>query len=93
MAGKQTWAVLGGLSAAGGGIVAKKLVHTSWKAVFKKEPPANPEHPRTTWPEAIGYALLSGAIMGVGRMVARKVMAGMWERRTGALPPGLEDVE
>jgi hypothetical protein len=93
VASKQTWSVVGGLSAVGGGTVAKKALHRAWKLVTGNEPPANPEHPRTTWPEAIAYALVSGAIMGVARLVARKYAATLWEKRTGALPPGLEEVE
>lgn len=93
MAGKQAWTLVGGLSAIGGGTVAKKALHKVWKGVTGKEPPANPEHPRTTWAEAIAYALVSGALMGLARLVARKYAATMWEKRTGALPPGLEEVE
>lgn len=93
MPSAKTWSLVGGVSAAGGGAVAKKLLHRTWKAVTGKEPPANPEHPSTTWAEAVAYALLSGALMGLARLLARRLAAGAWERRTGALPPGLEDVE
>jgi hypothetical protein len=91
--GKQAWSLLGGLTATGSGVAAKKALHKAWKAVTGTEPPANPEHPRTTWPEAIAYAMISGAIVGLARLVARKVAANVWEKRTGALPPGLEEVE
>lgn len=93
MAPKQAWSVVGGLTAAGGGMAAKKALHKTWKAVTGNEPPANPEHPRTTWAEAVAYAMISGAFMGLARLAARKFAAHMWERRTGALPPGLEEVE
>ena len=93
MAGKQAWSLMGGLTATGSGAVAKRVLHKGWKAVTGNEPPANPEHPRTTWPEAIAYAMISGALMGLARLVARKVAASAWEKRTGSLPPGLEDVE
>lgn len=93
MPGKQAWSLVGGLTATGSGVAAKKALHKGWKAVTGKEPPANPEHPRTTWPEAIVYAMVSGAIVGLARLAARKVAANVWEKRTGALPPGLEEVE
>ena len=93
MPGKQAWSLVGGLSAAGSGIAVKRVLHKSWRAVTGNEPPANPEHPRTTWPEAIAYAMLSGALVGLARLVARKTAANVWQRRTGALPPGLEEVE
>jgi Protein of unknown function (DUF4235) len=90
---KQAWTLVGGLTATGSGIAAKKALHKAWKGVTGNEPPANPEHPRTTWPEAIAYAMISGAFVGLARLVARKVAASTWQRRTGALPPGLEQVE
>jgi hypothetical protein len=37
--------------------------------------------------------MVSGAFVGLARLVARKVAASVWEKRTGALPPGLEEVE
>jgi hypothetical protein len=91
--GKQAWTLVGGLTATGSGVAAKRALHKTWKTVTGNEPPANPEHPRTTWPEAIAYAMISGAIVGLARLAARKVAAGVWQKRTGALPPGLEEVE
>jgi Protein of unknown function (DUF4235) len=90
---KQTWSVLGGVSAALAGLVARKGLELTWRKTTGKEPPANPESPETTWPEAFGFAVLSGVVLGVARLLARRSAARSWVRATGHLPPGLETVE
>jgi Protein of unknown function (DUF4235) len=79
------------VAAAVGAFAARKLVAVVWRAASGKEPPANPEHPEVTWPEAISWAVLSGALVGVARLAAQKKVASSWHRSTGALPPGLRE--
>ena len=55
-------------------------------------PPANPAAPGTSWPEALGYAVASGAAMGLARMLATRKAAGYYRKSTGHLPPGMEEV-
>jgi hypothetical protein len=74
-----------------GAMVARKTLAFGWKAVSGKPPPANPEHPAVTWPEAVSWAVVSGAAVGLARLAAQKKVAASWHRSTGALPPGLED--
>ena len=74
-----------------GALVARKALTMGWKAVRGKEPPANPEHPEVTWPEAASWAIVSGAVVGLARMLAQKRVATTWHRSTGSLPPGLEE--
>ena len=74
-----------------GAIVARKLLTVAWKLASGKEPPANPEHPAVTWPEAVSWAVASGAVVGVARLAAQKKVAASWHRSTGSLPPGLEE--
>jgi hypothetical protein len=74
-----------------GALVARKSLTFAWKAVSGKEPPANPEHPAVTWPEAVSWAVVSGAVVGVARLVAQRKVAASWHRSTGSLPPGLEE--
>lgn len=73
-----------------GAMAARKSLTFVWKALSGKEPPANPEHPEVTWGEAASWALVSGAAVGLARMVAQKRVASTWHRSTGSLPPGLE---
>jgi hypothetical protein len=89
---KPIWSVLGGVSAAVAGIVAKKGLELTWRKATGKEPPANPESPETTWAEAVAFSVLSGVLIGLARLVARRSVARSWVRATGNLPPGLETV-
>ena len=44
------------------------------------------------WQEALGWAALSGAAMGLARMLATRKAAVVYQKSTGHLPVGLEDV-
>jgi hypothetical protein len=86
------WRIFGTASAAGAGIVARKVLVKSWHLATGDDPPANPQAPGTSWPEAIGWAVVSGAFMGLARMFATRKAAGYYLRSTGHLPPGMEEV-
>ncbi|BEP16258.1 hypothetical protein acdb102_45690 [Acidothermaceae bacterium B102] len=92
MLAKPMWSLLGGVSAALAGIVAKKGLELTWRKATGKEPPANPESPETTWAEAVGFSVLSGVLIGLARLLARRSAARSWVKATGNLPPGLETV-
>ena len=86
------WTVFGGLSAILAGIAARKLLVKAWELATGKEPPANPAAPGTEWREAIPFAVASGAVVGLARMLATRRAAGYYRRSTGHLPPGMEEV-
>ena len=89
--GATGYKVLALLASVLGALVARKGLTVVWKVARGKEPPANPEHPGVTWPEAVSWAVLSGAVVGVARLAAQKKVAATWHRSTGSLPPGLEE--
>jgi hypothetical protein len=89
--GKFGYKIMATLAALVGALVARKSLRLAWKTTTGKEPPANPEHPGVTWPEAAAWAMVSGAFVGLARMVAQKKVAANWHRSTGHLPPGLEE--
>ncbi|RZS90992.1 uncharacterized protein DUF4235 [Motilibacter rhizosphaerae] len=66
--------------------VARKSVTTAWKLVTGNEPPANPEDPEVEWAEAVGWALLSGAVIGLARLAASRQSAVVYRRVTGVQP-------
>jgi hypothetical protein len=86
------WRLLGGLSAIFAGIAALKVFVWGWRAATGDNPPANPAAPGTSWKEAVPFALASGALMGLARMVATRKAADYYRRSTGHLPPGMEEV-
>lgn len=86
------WRLLGGVSAVLAGIAARKALVKGWQVTTRSDPPANPAQPGTQWREAVPYALASGAVMGLARMLATRKAAGYYRRSTGHLPPGMEEV-
>ncbi|HEU4912527.1 MAG TPA: DUF4235 domain-containing protein [Actinomycetes bacterium] len=95
MAAQKTtkgWKILGGLSAVLAGIAARKAATKGWTAATGNPPPANPAAPGTQWREAIPFALASGALLGLARMLATRKAADYYAKSTGHLPPGMEEV-
>jgi hypothetical protein len=86
------WRLLGGVSAILAGIAARKALVVAWRRTTGSNPPANPAAPGTQWREAIPYALATGALMGLARMIATRKAANYYRKSTGHLPPGMEEV-
>jgi hypothetical protein len=86
------WRILGGVAAALAGIAARRAMMLGWKTTTRKEPPSNPESPDTQWSEAIAWAVASGALMGLARMLATRKAAEYYRRSTGHLPNKMEEV-
>jgi hypothetical protein len=89
--GKTGYRLMTVVATAVGAFAARKLLAVAWKVGSGKQPPANPEHPEVTWAEAVSWAVVSGAVVGVARLIAQKKVAASWHRSTGALPPGLKE--
>ena len=90
--GALAWKVLGTGAAIGAAAVARKLVTSGWTATTGKEPPANPEDPDVSWPEAVGWAVVSGALIGVARLLATRKAAAYYTKSAGHRPKGLQKV-
>jgi hypothetical protein len=74
------------------GVAARKVLTAAWRKGTGDDPPANPESPDTTWLQAIGWALASGAAVGVARMLATRKAADYYRKSAGHLPPEMEEV-
>ncbi|MDQ1746698.1 MAG: hypothetical protein QOD07_961 [Frankiaceae bacterium] len=85
--GKTGYKAMAAVAALLGALVARKSLRLAWKLATGKEPPANPEHPTVTWPEAVAWAAVSGAVVGLARLAAQKKVAASWHRSTGETPP------
>ncbi|MBK6870214.1 MAG: DUF4235 domain-containing protein [Kineosporiaceae bacterium] len=87
--GSLVWKVLGTGAAVLAASLAEKGITTAWRAATGEEPPVNPEDPDTHWGEAISWAVLSGAAIGVARLVATRRAAAYYRESSGSLPKGL----
>jgi hypothetical protein len=83
------WKVIATGGAVAATFVTKKIVGGAWKAATGGEPPEHPEHPDTTWTQAMAWAMLTGAVAGAIKLVITRHAAKSWRSATGALPPGL----
>lgn len=89
--GALVWKILGTGAAIGAAVVARKLVTSGWTAATGKEPPTNPENPEVSWPEAVGWAVASGAAVGVARLLATRKAAAYYAKSAGHPPNSLQE--
>ena len=91
-AANVAWKFLG----LGSGLVAarlsRKVLTTTWTRTAGGTPPRNPAAPGTSWSEALTWAIVSSAVIGVARLLASRGAASVWKKAVGSLPPGLEEV-
>ena len=81
----------GGAIAAG--LVARKAVSAVWRLTTGRPEPGSPEHPDSSWGEAIAWVAASSAALAVARLFAAREAANYYRRSTGHLPPKLEDAD
>ena len=74
MAGKAG-NVIGLVTTLGATAVAKKAVDATWKLGAGKKPPTDPTDPEVQVREAMLWAVLSGAAVGVAKMWASRRLA------------------
>lgn len=87
---KVGWKVVGGVGTVLAGNVAKNVLERGYKSVTGRIPPENPEDPDVDWREALAWAIVSGVVMAVARLLFQRAAAGAWVKHRGELPPGLE---
>lgn len=78
------------VAALGAAALAKKGLDASWRATTGKTPPDNPADPDVNLGEAIMWAVLSGTLVAVARMLASRRAANYYAKSTGHLPPQLQ---
>lgn len=84
--GEKLWSLSTTAAAIGGGILAKKVTEGGWKFITGNDSPANPEDPDTNWTEAIVFALISGAIVQLTRVLVNRQSTQAFKKSTGRLP-------
>lgn len=58
------------------GVAARKAANATWKiGSGGKEPPTDPTNPEATVKEAVAWAIFSGAVAGVARVLIARKMA------------------
>ena len=85
----KVWNGVASGAAVGAVILAKPLVERAWRVAFRSEPPGNPAHQDVAWRDALVWALVTGALVGVIRLIAQRLAAGAWQKATGHYPESL----
>ena len=85
----KIWSVFSLVSALGAAAIAKKALNTGWRAATGKNPPANPADPDVDMREAVIWAVVSGTLIALARMLATRRAATYYAKSTGQLPPDL----
>jgi Protein of unknown function (DUF4235) len=84
-----TWKVLSAGSAVMAALAADQALNILWRGATGNKPPTVPEDPETSMAEALGWAALSGAVIGLARMYGTRKAAAYYKRSTGELPKAL----
>ncbi len=90
--GDRMFKLIGTGAAIGAAALAKQISEKGWKAVMASDPPANPEDPDTELWEAIVWAVASGALIAVARMLASRQWTKYYTKSTGSAPANPNDV-
>ena len=85
----KVWNGVASIAAIGAVVLTKPLVERAWRIAFRSEPPGNPAHDDVAWRDAVMWALITGAVVGVVRLVAQRLAAGAWAKARGDYPKTL----
>ena len=88
--GSLAWKIIGTGSAVLAAAAAQKGLAAVWRLATGDDPPTIPEDPDTDWQEAVAWAVISGAVIGVARLAATRRAAHYYMRSTGELPKALQ---
>jgi hypothetical protein len=80
----KAWSAFSLLAALFAAAVARKGLNTVWRLSTGKEPPTNAGDPDIDIGEAVAWAVLSGVIVGLARMLATRRAAKFYAHKTDA---------
>lgn len=85
----KMWNGVASAAAIGAVVATKPLIERIWTLVAGHEPPGNPAAEEVAWRDAILWAVITGAVVGLIRLVAQRSAAGAWQRARGQYPAAL----
>lgn len=90
--GDKVFKLVGTAVAFGAAALARQVATRGWKLVMNDDPPANPEDPDTQMWEAIAWAIGSGAVIALARLLANRQWTKYYSASTGKQPSNPDDV-
>lgn len=85
----KVWNGVAAVSAIAAVRLSKPLVERAWRMVLRRDPPGNPAAEDVAWRDALLWALVAGAVVGVVRLIAQRAAAGAWAKARGSYPRAL----
>lgn len=61
------------VAALGASLVAREVLEAGWRTTLDREPPKNPASHEVDWKDAILWGATSGALVGVARILSRRL--------------------
>ena len=86
---EQRWMLASAGSAIVAAVITRAAARTSWKSLSHERPPRNPAAPETSWPQALAWAVGTGMIVGIARVLGARAATGGWRKLTGHTPRAL----
>ncbi len=86
----KVWTAFSLVATLGAAALAKKALDTGWRVTTGKRPPENPADPEVDIAEAVAWAVVSGMVVGLARMLANRRATSYYLRSTGHLPGQLQ---
>ncbi len=86
---KVVWRVMSAVLVVLATLAAEHALLAGWRMVTGREPPESPENPDTSWGRPIAWAMATGAVAGLARLVANRLAAAYYRKNTGRLPKEL----
>lgn len=87
---KRLWRLYSRSASVLAAVSSAQAVNLVWRASLGRKAPASPENPEVTMREAVAWAIVSGSIAQLARIVATRRAVDYWVRSTGQLPPGIK---
>jgi len=81
------WRAISCLAGAVAGLIAQRTLEPVWRGLRRGMPPPATADRRSSWVEALSWAIATGVGMGVTRLLAVRSAAAVWEAATHELPP------
>lgn len=89
MSKQIAWKALALVAAGAAAWAGRKATTLVWTRISDSDEPSNPARRDTSWGEAIGWAVLAGAIAATARVLAQRGAAQAWEATMGESPPAV----
>ena len=84
---RATWMLVGAGSAMAAGAAMSGMIEGGWRAIRDEEPPIDPDAPTTSWGKAVAWTAITGVLVSVAQLAARRGAAAAWTHATGRKPP------